>query len=401
MTDQAFISARERAPDEAREESTSPLCFLMDDDFVIRQELARELRRTGADVVEFSSSDRFIEMVDDQNPDIIFVNLNSSRPHECVRALWALKECDFSGAVQLFGRCDPKILESYKTVGTDCSLTMLPPVQKPIKTATIRQIIFDRRFSASGRSPQCISLGEALAKNLVTFLYQPKIDLRAKVVTGVELMARVEHPTFGLLTPDRFLKGADEEDLLRLTRMALVNALAAGAKFQQMGSSVLPAINVGVASFVRLPIADLVLMHRPEDASWPGLLLEVTERQAATNIELLKARFAKLKDSGVSIALDNFGLGSAHLSMLNQIPFREVKLDRKLVDGCATNKANANICKSLIQIAHNFDTQAVAVGISAEADLRMLSNFDCDIGQGFLLGKPMTLQQLTTPSWRV
>ena len=73
----------------------------MDDDFAFRQGIAKELRRDDIDVVEFSTSARFVDMIDDQNPDIVFLNLNSAAPHECVRALLALKECDYSGAVQL------------------------------------------------------------------------------------------------------------------------------------------------------------------------------------------------------------------------------------------------------------------------------------------------------------
>ena len=104
--------------------SGKPLCFLMDEDFAVRQDLARELRRQDVDVVEFSGSDRFADMVEGQNPDIVFVNVNRAAPHECVRALLALKDCSYSGAIQLFGRCEPKLLDSFNTIGADCALTM-------------------------------------------------------------------------------------------------------------------------------------------------------------------------------------------------------------------------------------------------------------------------------------
>ena len=145
--------------------SANPLCFLLDDDFAFRQGIAKELRRDDIDVVEFSTSARFVDMIDDQNPDIVFVNLNSAAPHECVRALLALKECDYPGAVQLFGRCEPKTLESFFTIGADCSLTMLPPIQKPIKAATIHKIISDRRLGTPAPSSERVSLSDALAKN--------------------------------------------------------------------------------------------------------------------------------------------------------------------------------------------------------------------------------------------
>ncbi len=374
--------------------TANPLCFLMDEDFVFRQSLAKELRRDGVDVVEFSNSSRLLDMVDDQSPDIVFVYLNSALPHEYVRSLWALKECGYSGAVQIFGRCEPKFLESFNTVGADCSLTMLPPLQKPVKAERIHQIIRERKLNTATASTAGMSLSDALLRNLVTFLYQPKFDLKTHTMAGFEVVARVAHPERGLLAPDQFLKGADEEDLLKLSHLALVTALKASTHFRQLGVALVLAINISVENLLRLPIADLVEAHRPPGNDWPSLLLEVPERQVVNKIEFLKSRFLKLKQSGVSIAIDNFGRGSTSLDILNQIPFAEVKIDRELIENCATNAGKANICKTLIQMARNFGSQAVAVGISSEADLRMLRGLGCDLGQGFLLGKPMDAKRI-------
>lgn len=385
---------REVATDAKPSGAANPLCFLMDDDFAFRQGIAKELRRDGIDVVEFSTSTRFVDMVDDQNPDIVFLNLNSAAPHECVRALLALKECDYSGAVQLLGRCEPKTLESFFAVGADCSLTMLPPVQKPIKAATIHRIIIDRRLGTPAPSSAGVSLSDALAKNRVTFLYQPKFDLKANLMVGVEAVARVSHPKLGLLTPEQFLKGADDDALLKLSRLALLNALTASAQFHKLGVALQLAINISADNLLRLPVADLALLHRPDSGDWAGLILEVTERQVVNNIEALKARSAKLQQAGVSLAIDNFALRTSCLGALKQLAFSEIKIDRSLVQGAASNAGDANICKTLIQLAHNFGSRAVAVGISTKAELQTLAGFDCDMGQGFLFSKPMTMQQI-------
>jgi EAL domain-containing protein (putative c-di-GMP-specific phosphodiesterase class I) len=136
------------------------------------------------------------------------------------------------------------------------------------------------------------------------------------------------------------------------------------------------------------------LMHRPERSGWAGLILEVPERQVIGKIESLKARAPKLQQSGVSIAIDNFGRLSSRLDILNQVAFAEIKIDRFLVEGCSTNAGNAKICKTVIQMAHNFGARAVAVGISTEGDLQTLGELDCDMGQGFLFGKPLSAQQM-------
>ncbi len=374
--------------------STNPLCFLLEEDFGFRQALARELRRNGVDVVEFSNSSRLSDMVDDQKPDIVFIKLNNVAPQQCIRALLALKECKYSGAVQLFGQCEAKILEGFNAVGADCSLAMLAPMLKPITFAKVHRIILDRKLGTATTSSRAVALDEALARNWVKFHYQPKFDLKTKAIVGAEAMARVAHPEFGCLTPEHFLKGADEEALLKLSRLAVVEAVKAGARFHNMGVALQIAINIGVDNLLQLPVADLALLHRPEGGDWAGLLLEVPARQVVNRIESLRARFPSLLKSGVSIAIDNYGCGSISLDILGKIPFSEIKIDRSLVHGCATNKNNANICKTLIQLAHNFGSWAVAVGISAEADSRTLSEFDCDAGQGFLFGKPMSAQEI-------
>jgi len=373
--------------------AVNPLCFLLDDDFVFRQELAKELRRDGIDVVEFSSSMRLTDMVEDQDPDIVFVNLNQAAPHECVRALLALKESGFAGAVQLFGRCDVRLLASLNTVGADCALKMLEPIQKPIKAATIQRIVMGQKLGTPAAGPAGVFLSDAILRNMIKFFYQLKFDLRSRTMIGAEVMARAVHPEHGLLPPDQFLRGADDDSLLKLSQLALINALGSAAHFQQAGVALQLAINISVENLLRLPIVELVTKYRPE-GDWPGLLLEVPERQVINKIELLKGRAAKLQEAKVALAIDNFGRGSSSLHALKEMPFAEIKIDRSLVEGCAGDEGNGRICKSLIQMAHNFGCRAVAVGISTEADLKTLSDFDCDLGQGFLFSKPMDVQQI-------
>jgi EAL domain-containing protein (putative c-di-GMP-specific phosphodiesterase class I) len=379
----------------APRKSANPLCFLMDEDFSIRQELARELRRRDVDVIEFSSCDRFKETIARQSPDIVFVDLNRATPHKCVRALLALKECSYAGVVQLFGQGDAKVLESFNTIGIDCALTMLPPLTKPIGFAAVHKIIMDRKLVAAPAPLGAPSLEAAIERNMVKFLYQPKLELKGGVIVGAELLVRIVHPERGLLTPDQFLTGNNEDSLVDLSRLALIEAVKASARFLELGIALRPSINISMSQLSRLPIEDLVLMHRPEQSDWPGLILEVPAQQVGNKIEALKTRLPRMQQTGISIALDNFGLRAFDLNLLNELPPAEIKIDRALVDGCASNVGSANMCKTIIQMAHNFGAKAVAVGISTVADLHQLSEFGCNMGQGFLLGKPVSQQQMS------
>jgi EAL domain-containing protein (putative c-di-GMP-specific phosphodiesterase class I) len=371
------------------------LCFIIDKDYVFRQGLAAELRRSGIDVVELSSAARLLEMVENQNPNIVLVNVDRSAPHESVRALLVLKDCGYRGVVQLFGNSDLSALDSLNVIGADCALTMLEPLQKPIKATTLHRIIRERKLGSIQPAPEGITLAEALARDLVTFLYQPKFDLKSKnLVIGAEAMARVNHPRLGLLTPDGFLKGADQDDLLNLSSHALVSAATSSLHFHELGLAMQISINVSVENLLSLPIVETVSRYRPERNDWGGVMFEITSRQLVNKSNALKSVAAKLTEAGVPIAIDNFGIGTINFDVLNRLKCAEVKIDRSLVEGCANDDGKKRICRSIIQIAHNFGAKAVAVGLSNEADLGALAALDCDLAQGFLFGKPMTVHQI-------
>ena len=196
------------------------------------------------------------------------------------------------------------------------------------------------------------------------------------------------------MTPDQFLKGAEQETLADLTRLAVINALKTSAHFHELGVALEISINITADVLLQLPMAELILLHRPDRSDWAGLILEIPERQIVNKMESLQARLPRLQQCGASIAIDNFGRGSFSFEAISQMPFSEIKIDRSLVEGCGTVATNANICKTIIQIAHNFGCRAAAVGVSTPADLQLLTQLGCDTGQGFLLGKPMTAPQL-------
>src|SRR5882724_9410516 len=153
------------------------LCFVVDTDFGYLQGFAKSLRGLGVNTVEFVNSARLGENVETHNPDIVFINLNATDPYDCTRALFSLKECKFAGRVQVFGRCEPAFLESFRKIGNDISLAMLPVLQKPVDMTAIRKVVQEQKLNTEAVSPPDLSLKKALAGNLISFLYQPQVDL--------------------------------------------------------------------------------------------------------------------------------------------------------------------------------------------------------------------------------
>lgn len=234
-----------------------------------------------------------------------------------------------------------------------------------------------------------IGVAEALRQTWLELWYQPKIDLRKKCLAGAEALARIRHPELGVLLPGRFLPGLDEDGLVDLAEYALVSALADWSVFRAAGFNLRLAINVPVHVLGRLPVAAIVAAHRPDGADWPGLMVEVTEDQIVRDIRRAQTIAAELRDSGITVSIDDFGAGYSSFSSLRELAFAEIKLNHSFVKDCATDATNAAICQTAIDLAHRFGSVAVAEGIESLADLQALQIMGCDYGQGVLLAPPM------------
>lgn len=391
----AESGAAARPASTARERG-APICFVVDQDFVFRQELAKQLRGSGVETIEYSGSARLAESIDEHGPDIVFINVSATDPFDSVRALMALRDCNYTGRVQIIGRCEPKFLESIRNVGLHACLRMLAGMEKPVEFAMIRKIVLEQKLTSGPVQAGALTLREALARDAIKFWYQPKIDLRRKQVVGAEVFARLIHPQHGAVAPARFLTGASDEDRSTLAGLALVNALKAGARFEGLGFSLRFAINIGIEDLVALPVTDLIAQYRSKSEQWPGLILDVTERQALNKMAVVKDKHGELTKLGIAFALDSCGRGQSSFMLLNEVPFAELKIDRAFISECSSNGGRARMCNAMIQLAHAFDIQVTAIGIETRDDARELTRMGCDLGQGYLYGRPMPEEHFAT-----
>jgi EAL domain-containing protein (putative c-di-GMP-specific phosphodiesterase class I) len=387
----AHEGGRAAAPNGGRQ---GPICFLVDNDFAFLREFSKSLRELGVNTIEFVSSTRLGENIESHNPDVVFINLNSADPYDCTRALFSLKECKFPGRVQLFGRCLPTFIESFRKVGSDASLIMLPALQKPIEFARVRKIVLDQKLSGGHAPPPELSLRKALINGWINFTYQPKIDLKRRQVVGAEAFVRLSHPQYGIVGPAQFLGSASEDDLADLATRALVDALKLSLALEETGASLNIAVNVSVETLRKLPVAKLVQENRPRTQGGAGIVFDVTETQALNRMKELKECWGELGKCGIPLAIDNFGRGNSSFEMFKQLPVSEIKIDRSFVHGCSQIKENSAICKSMIQLAHNFSIKAIAVGVEVPEDFNTLMELGCDVGQGYLFGKPTPAENL-------
>jgi EAL domain-containing protein (putative c-di-GMP-specific phosphodiesterase class I)/CheY-like chemotaxis protein len=365
-----------------------PLCFVVDGDSSIRHFLSLILHGTGIDTEEFADGNTLLAALNRRTPEIIFLNV-ALESAEAIESVVALGKRGYSGYVQLMSSRGSAVLGHVKSIGDQHRLLMLPPLKKPFETSAVLKILQHLKFGEPPSVAARIDLPDALANGWIEFWYQPKIDLRKKQLVGAEAFARVRHPQNGVLMPSAFMPGADEPSLIKLSEQALAQALKASLNFSKLGVNLKMAVNIPVSALLKISLTEIVQTYRPQFEKWPGLIIDVTEEQIVTDLKLAADLAADLKPLNVQLAIDDFGRGYSSLVRLKELPFAELKLDRAFVNDCGTDKVNAPLCKTVIDLAHNFGSIAVAIGIEKASDAVALVSMGCDYGQGFLLGQPM------------
>jgi EAL domain-containing protein (putative c-di-GMP-specific phosphodiesterase class I)/CheY-like chemotaxis protein len=373
----------------------APLCFVVDSDPSMRHFLSLIMHGAGVDTEEFPDPQSMIAGLSRRNPEAVFLDIALDFT-EVVGCVVALGQRGYAGYVQLMSSRGSAVLAHVKETGDQQRLLMLPPLKKPFDTTTIAKLLQHLKFGEPPAAAGRVDLDEALNSNWIELWYQPKIDLRKKQLAGAEAFARARHPVQGVLTPEAFIPGAKESSLIALAERTLADSLRAGLGFTKLGLTIPMAVNLPVSALVKIPLADIVQQYRSQYEKWPGLIIDVTEEQIISNLKLAHEISKQLAPLNVKLAIDNFGRGYSALTRQRELPFAELKLDRKFVADCGTDKVNAPLCKTVIAFAHHFSSKAVAIGVEKAVDAVALVSMGCDYGQGFLLGQPMPKERFVS-----
>ncbi|HET7679392.1 MAG TPA: EAL domain-containing protein [Xanthobacteraceae bacterium] len=376
------------ASDSAPGTERAPLCFVLEEEPSIRHFLSLILHGSGVDAEEFADGAAFRQAVAKRKPELVFINIPLDSG-DAIESVVSLGKQGFFGFVQLMSNRGSAVLEHVKAIGEQHKMNMLPVLKKPFDTAAITKILQSLKLGHGPAAAARIDLKDALKNNWIEFWYQPKIDLRRKQLAGAEAFVRAKHPQHGYLEPSAFMPGARDPDVVALAERALITVLKAGQNFSTVGVNLRLAVNIPVSAFNELRIANIVREHQPKVANWAGLMLDVSEAQIVGDLKLAAEIHKELSPLNVRLAIDDFGRGYSSLMRLKELPFAELKLDRGFVADCGTDKVNAPLCKTVIDLAHNFGSIAVAIGIEKASDAVALVSMGCDLGQGFLFGQPM------------
>ena len=229
--------------------------------------------------------------------------------------------------------------------------------------------------------------------------YQPQVDLDAGGVAGVEALLRWQHPEHGLLGPDRFMELAEQQALMHdLTLIVLDRALAQQRAWREEGLDLSVAVNVSAADLLDADfpahVGRQLELHETPDGR---LGLELTEKTVMREPGRALTTLNELSALGVALSLDDFGTGYSSLAHLKRLPVGALKIDRSFVLDMLTDHDDAVIVRSTVELGRSLGLRVVAEGVETTAHVERLRYFGCHVAQGFLLGRPISGEEV--PAW--
>lgn len=289
------------------------------------------------------------------------------------------------------------LLDSVCTLGVELGLPMVATLRKPLTLERLRETLHSalpvRSTQARPVLPRVSAsdLDSALRQGLLQVHYQPKVDIRSGLLRGVEALARWTHPELGPIAPDQFIPLAEREGLIGpLTIAVTEQALAQAAAWRSHGLSVSLAINLSPKLLecqdLVEQVTDRVATHGLEHHQ---IVMEITESSLSTRLGVALTRLTRLRLRGFGLSIDDYGTGFSSMQQLARIPFTELKIDRSFVCGAQQRPHLQVILRSALEMCRQLGLVSVAEGIETLEDWRLLQTLGCDVGQGWLIGRPM------------
>jgi diguanylate cyclase (GGDEF)-like protein/PAS domain S-box-containing protein len=229
--------------------------------------------------------------------------------------------------------------------------------------------------------------------------YQPIIDLKLQRLTGFEALVRWNHPKRGLIYPLEFISLAEENGLINHIGAWILHEACRELKVLQMRHPMQPpltmSINISGKQFTQQDLVSMLSDFLTEaDVDPRTLALEITESMIMENIDAAVETMNGLRDMGIQIHIDDFGTGHSSLSYLHRFPINALKIDRSFISKLTANGANQEIITAIISLANSLHVDVIAEGVEMEHQLSNIRKLDCGFCQGFLLARPMAVNDI-------
>lgn len=270
------------------------------------------------------------------------------------------------------------------------------PTFDPTQTATFKRD--NLRGAATQRLRMSHDISRGLNNEEFEMHYQPICDLSSGSIAGFEALIRWHHPIEGMMPPMDFLWVAEQTGQIReIGLWTLERACRDWPTLRQRTNFRAPFVSVNLSPSQLTGdrfVDDVKAIISRHQMPAPELKLEMTETVIISNPELALQLLSRLTDSGSTLALDDFGTGHSSLDALHRYPIGTMKIDRVFVSQMLSSPQSAKIIRASIELAHSLKMDVVAEGIETEDERLALLEHGCNYGQGWLFGKPRSLNNI-------
>jgi len=270
-----------------------------------------------------------------------------------------------------------------------------------------RHAVFDRAMHAQAIATLQTEgdLRQGLRREEFTVVYQPIVSLDTGEIAGFEALIRWNHPRLGRLAPAEFVPVAEESGLIvSLDRWTLREACTQVGRWQRAGiggqanaNNAVLSINVNVSArhFAHEEglVSDVIQAVAESGIAPAQLRLEITESALIAHAVGAMKTLAQLRARGVQVAMDDFGVGQSSLSNLRRFPIDTLKIDRSFIAALTATVKDAEMVRAIVTMGRGLGMQVVAEGIETDTQWAQLQALGCEMGQGYLFGKPMNAEE--------
>jgi len=328
----------------------------------------------------------------DTAPDLVVLGISGGNGIEISKTLRILAEAEFAGSVLAIGPPGSVLIEAIRQLCNELSIAMLPMLPTPFSVETLRARLAD--FIALAAAPRpIVDVAEALKLGWLELWYQHKIDIGSLLPRGAEALVRIRHPTWGVVSPARFIPDSNDLSFRGFSEFVIAQALEDWHRFVEKRGPVEISINLPLDFLKDRPAVLDLCRKLPSHPAFGGLLIEINSGEIIRNSDLVIDIAQQLRFRNLAISVDNVGTEWPELARLAIFPFIELKVDRKFAAGCAEDRLKQVVCRGIIDFAKEHGARTVAKGIETRADFRAVHDLGFDQVQGFLFGRPVSAQK--------
>jgi diguanylate cyclase (GGDEF)-like protein len=240
-------------------------------------------------------------------------------------------------------------------------------------------------------------LHRALAQSQFLLHYQPIVDLETQTIVGAEALLRWNDPERGIVPPNDFIPVLEQTGQIVDVGQWVLEQVARDSRV--LGRNRLRrlhlAVNISPLQLAREDFVERLMQVAMEVDGHHALLeIEITESMLMQDLEVSIAKLADLRTAGIRVSIDDFGTGYSSLAMLARLPIDCLKIDRSFISPLSEDPASMTVVSTVIGLARSFRLSSIGEGVETDEQLKLLQLMKCDLGQGYLFGRPAPLADL-------